>query len=467
LSRDSRLEALREDARGFQRSFEKAAPLPSVHRPHCAATPAKRGAWDGFRRKPVVVARLALALALLGAIGCSGEGEPRARTTTGGGEGGSGSGGNSGGSGGVGPGGSGPIVIQEAGPRDPDAACQQAEVRFIPKVPTVFVLVDRSGSMFTPDPATQIAAWEPLKTGVLQVIQALQHDIRFGFGAFTGEINSTCPLFDRVDATVGNYDKIAALYQSLPRPLKGETPTMRVLPLVKDILARDPGDGEKVVLFVTDGEPDYCADGNVLCPVDSVIAQLQQLAKAGFKTIVFGLKYAQSNISESTLQGFANAGAGQAVAVPVNSVDDIYNQCFYGGDVNAQGWKQEFTAANVPGAKSLATYGSPGGTARVFRPDLSDPRRTDDLVKQLSDVISGVKSCTFDLEGKIKVNLNFLAEAQVFIQGVPVPLSDVDGWRMNSATQLELVGGACATWRRPENTVIKFNFPCKSIIIIN
>jgi hypothetical protein len=78
-----------------------------------------------------------------------------------------------------------------------------------------------------------------------------------------------------------------------------------------------------------------------------------------------------------------------------------------------------------------------------------------------------VKPCIFDLEGKIKVNLNFLAEAQVFVQGVPVPLSDVDGWRMNSATQLELVGGACANWRRPENTVIKFNFPCKSIIIIN
>jgi hypothetical protein len=413
----------------------------------------------------VVVARLALLLALLGANGCSGEGESRQRPT--GGEGGSGGDGSGGGAGNGGTGGSGPIIVQDAGPRDPDAACQQVEVRFVPKVPTVFVLVDRSGSMFTPDPATQIAAWEPLKTGVLQVIQALQHDIRFAFGAFTGEQNSTCPMFDRVDANVDNYDKIAALYQSLPRPIKGETPTMRVLSQVKDILARDPTDGEKQILFVTDGEPDYCADGNVLCPVDSVIAQLQQLAKAGFKTFVFGLKSAQSDISESTLQGFANAGAGQAVAVPVNSVDDIYNQCFNGGDPNAVGWKQEFLTANVPGAKSLATYASPGGTARVFRPDLSDPRRTDDLVKQLRDVISGVKPCIFDLEGKIKVNLNFLAEAQVLIEGVPVPLSDVDGWRMNSATQLELVGGACANWRRPENTVIKFNFPCKSIIIIN
>jgi hypothetical protein len=77
-----------------------------------------------------------------------------------------------------------------------------------------------------------------------------------------------------------------------------------------------------------------------------------------------------------------------------------------------------------------------------------------------------VKSCIFDLEGKIKVNLDALAEAQIFVQGALVPLSNVDGWRMNSATQLELVGSACANWRRPENTVINFHFPCNSIIII-
>jgi hypothetical protein len=408
---------------------------------------------------------VALLLALAGVYGCSGENDARLRTPGGeGGSGGAGTGG--GGTGNMGPGGSGPIYIPDAGPRDPDAACQQAEVHFVPKVPTVFVLVDRSGSMFTPDPATMTAAWDPLKTGVLQVIQALQHEIRFGFGAFTGEQNSACPIFDRVDAKIDNYDEIAALYQSLKQPAKGETPTMRILSQVKDILARDPTDGEKQILFVTDGEPDYCADGNALCPVDSVIAQLQQLSKAGFKTFVFGLKSAQSDISESTLQGFANAGAGLAVAVPTQSVNDIYDQCFNGGDPNAVGWKQEFLSANVPGAKSLATYASPGGTARVFRPDLSDPRRIDDLVKQLSDVIAGVKGCIFDLEGKIKVNLDALGAAQVFVQGLPVPLSNVDGWRMNSPTQLELVGAACANWRRPENTVIKFHFPCDAIIIV-
>jgi hypothetical protein len=152
--------------------------------------------------------------------------------------------------------------------------------------------------------------------------------------------------------------------------------------------------------------------------------------------------------------------------VPASSVNAIYDQCFNGGDPNAVGWKQEFLSANVPGAKSLATYASPGGNARVFRPDLSDPRRIDDLVKQLSDVIAGVKSCIFDLDGKIKVKLDALADAQVFVQGVAVPLSNADGWRMNSVTQLELVGGACANWRRPENTTIKFHFPCSSIIVV-
>src|SRR5689334_11661338 len=83
-------------------------------------------------------ARLALFLALFGAHGCSGENAPRLAAT--GGDGGSAGDGNTGGRGDVGTGGSGgsggsgPITIADAGPPDPDAACQQAEVHFVPKV---------------------------------------------------------------------------------------------------------------------------------------------------------------------------------------------------------------------------------------------------------------------------------------------------------------------------------------------
>jgi len=78
-------------------------------------------------------------------------------------------------------------------------------------------------------------------------------------------------------------------------------------------------------------------------------------------------------------------------------------------------------------------------------------------------VVQGLKSCTFDLS-EVSINVDRLSEASVVIQGQAVPLANTDGWRMNSPTQLELVGSACTTWNKPENTKIDFNFPCDIII---
>src|SRR5262245_14674876 len=91
-------------------------------------------------------------------------------------------------------------------------ACQEHMVTWTPKTPTVFVLVDRSGSMFTPLPETGQNAWKPLKDAVLQIIRSKQAEVRFGFGAFTGEVGQTCPMFDQVAASLDNYDAIAAVY---------------------------------------------------------------------------------------------------------------------------------------------------------------------------------------------------------------------------------------------------------------
>ena len=107
----------------------------------------------------------------------------------------------------------------------------------------------------------------------------LQADIRFGFGAFTGEVGQTCPMFDKVPIALNNSDAIATVYKKLGRPQKGETPTAKVLTQVRDILKADASPGEKYILFVTDGEPDYCDDPNPICPVDSVVGGLQALSQ--------------------------------------------------------------------------------------------------------------------------------------------------------------------------------------------
>ena len=48
------------------------------------------------------------------------------------------------------------------------------------------------------------------------------------------------------------------------------------------------------------------------------------------------------------------------------------------------------------------------------------------------------------------------------IEGVAIP--DGTGWQMDSDTTLELIGDACATWRKPDSNTIDFQFPCGVVI---
>jgi hypothetical protein len=344
--------------------------------------------------------------------------------------------------------------------------CRVFEDRPDATAPTVFVLVDRSGSMFHCLGQSSIGnctdlsdtPWAKLKTGVLDVVSSLQGQIRFGFGAFTGETTGTCPMFDKVDPAIDNGTAITTLYNALQPPTKGETPTARVLATVRGLLAADTTPGQKYILFVTDGEPDYCGDGNGLCAVDGVVAQLQTLKGAGITTFVFGLQAPGiSTVSSATLQAFANAGAGQPVAAPIDPPSYIYSQCSSGSsDPNVIGWKQDYAAAGRTGATPLGSYSS-NGTAPVYMPD---PTNQQALTNLLATAVAGVKSCNFDLANGLRVDQSRIAEAKVLIQGQEIARDGGNGWSMASDTRLVLSGSACTLWRMPDVRTIDFQFPC-------
>jgi hypothetical protein len=100
------------------------------------------------------------------------------------------------------------------------------------------------------------------------------------------------------------------------------------------------------------------------------------------------------------------------------------------------------------------------------------PSATDQtqLANQLAAALSGVKSCTFDLNdinGKtIKVDRTQLNKASIKVMGTTEPLdpNNASGWDMVSDTQLQLFGSACDAWRDPNVTTIDFNFPCEIIV---
>jgi hypothetical protein len=334
-------------------------------------------------------------------------------------------------------------------------------------LPTVFLLVDRSGSMFGcvgSDPGSLPCAdqtntpWAVLRTGVLNVVNNLQGSVRFGFGAFTGTNGGTCPIFTQVPAAIDNYTAIATVYNALGAlPTKAETPVGPALALTASMLAADPTSGPKYILFVTDGQPDFCDDGDPVCPTDSVVGHLQALKTSGITTLIFGVQAGSTtSVPLATLQAFANAGAGQPVMQLTNPASNTAAEC-----MSSVGWHNEYVASGKTGNTPLGSYATAGGSAMVYQPNPGDEQALETL---LATTIAGVKSCTFDLANGFSVDLTKLDQAQVLIDSVVVPLDPSNGWHMLTGTRLELAGNACALWRQPSTRMIDFRFPCDIIL---
>jgi len=371
-------------------------------------------------------------------------------------------------------------------------ACEMVDFKFEPKIPTVTLLVDRSGSMFhclsgstgdalCADPKN--TAWATLKTAIETILTQLEGQVRFGFTTIWGTDpmhNGMCPSLkgmqtDVVPPALNNAAAIAKVYDGLPLPpnsteqgKKFESPASESIAVAaKALMADTTTVGDKYIIFLTDGQPDYCDDSNSLCAPDSVVYQLQTAYAGGVKTIIFGIQTPLFDLGTGILQTFANAGAGEPTLPPLRTggtITDFYDQC----KSSVPPWAADLVASgktDMRGA-TLGTYDTTMGPSKPYTPSAANSAQ---LVTQLTAALSNVKSCTFDLgniNGKsIKVNRNMLNQAHVKIMGADVPLDDTNGWRMNSDSELELTGSACTTWRDPASTDIKFDFPCEVFIV--
>jgi hypothetical protein len=374
--------------------------------------------------------------------------------------------------------------------------CQEGNYKYVPQIPTVYVMVDRSGSMFdcisTPSsvepscPNMADTPWTKLKEGVLTVVKALQSEVRFGFASFTGtnpRLGGMCPMIDKEPPKLDNHDAIKARYDGLafgPNTTesgkKFETPASQSLGLIGADLLADTTEGAKYILYVTDGEPDYCGDGNVLCPPDGVVGALQKLKTAGITTIVLGIKSAiAQDLPVGVLEAFANAGAGEPTVAPLRGtnpkIEDLYDQCYNPGataDEAPGGWTRELVATGKPlmRGQTIGTYSATAGPTLPYRPDVANQTM---LINQLSQALSGVKSCTFNLNNldgnMLKIDATQLEKVSVSVQGTAVALDMTNGWKLNGTSELELTGSACANWRMPMNNDIKIQIPCAVIIV--
>jgi hypothetical protein len=422
---------------------------------------------------------------LLGALGCS-AGVKMSVAGSGGsgntiGQGGSG---GSHGTGGIvattGSGGDGGDVglTGSGGMISPDGGCMADQLMHTPSVPTVFILVDLSGSEF--DTATT-GTFFNLRPAVEQVVNQLQGQVRFGIASFVGtHASGSCALqYQQVAPALNNYTAIKTAYDSWgplqPFGSKADTPMYAAIPMINATLQADTDEGAKYMMLVTDSETDFCDDGNALCPADAIthLVQSMYLQTPSIGTLVVGIPdtNAPNQIEPQVLKNLANAGVGQGIGIPTGSgattAMDFWYQC-NGSMTTGMDWQNLFTAAGLTGMTSLATY-TTVGTATAFTPTDTS---TSSLVTQISAAINTIPpSCTFDLStlnNPIKVDLTKLSEGGVFLNGAPVPLdpNNMEGWDMVSDTQLELFGSACTTYQAATAS-LNLEFPCDLIIIID
>jgi hypothetical protein len=309
--------------------------------------------------------------------------------------------------------------------------CNKVDIEFAPRVPSVFILVDRSSSMF------ERMLWSPLKDGVLAVVQQLAPEIRFGFSSYTGQAGMQCPDLSKiVPLAQQNYDAIKSAYDAIEKPtFKAETPTSLAIQQVTTILQKEPADNPKYIVLVTDGEPDFCDDPNVTCSRDAVVGAAQAAYMQGIGTFIISVG---GEVDKNHLADVANAGAGQPVT---DRQMAVHYQC----------------------PNMVGSYSDTSGNAPYFEPDVNDRGA---LVNTLSGTIAAVRSCVFDLQGKIKIDLSMADQGMVAIDGTHVSYGGSDGYRMNSATQLELLGSACQLLKDPKTKHVSIDFPCKAIELL-
>jgi hypothetical protein len=275
--------------------------------------------------------------------------------------------------------------------------------------------------------------WITLKNVLLDggVIQNLQSEVVFGLTMYANPTNpASCPDLSGVPYALDNFTAIRGLLG--PAVTQPETPTGESILQIaglnaagavvnsNGLAARDAGGGEKIILLVTDGDPDYCGNprandppldaGELQKAKDISVNAAQRAFAAGIKTYILAIG---SEVSVPHQQEMANVGLGH----PRDA----------------------------------------GQVAPFFRPN-----NEQQLIDQINTIIYGARPCKYTLNGTVQPGRE--SSGTVRLNGTPLTFNDPNGWRLASPTELELLGSACEQVKSTANSSVTASFPCGSVV---
>lgn len=292
-----------------------------------------------------------------------------------------------------------PIITTDVG------TCADVEVSVEQIIPTIVILIDRSGSMN--EDFGGISRWDALYDSLMSatgVINTLQSSIRFGIALYDGT-PELCPEVISVMYALDNYNNIDTTY-SMYVP-NGDTPTGESLAQVATDLSLILSTEPKAIVLATDGEPDTCAepdgDGRPL-----TIQAVQDAFTNNINTYVISVGTA---IAISHLQEVANVGVGKPI-------DDLNPAPYY---------------------------------------QTTDQQQ---LIDAFNQIIGSFVSCEYIINGEI--DPNDICDGTVMIDNMIIDCGsdwDVEG------NILKIFGESCDILKDGNEHQIDAKFPCDSIFI--
>lgn len=284
----------------------------------------------------------------------------------------------------------------DASGSDADAApagfCSTLLAHFTPVVPTVVLVVDRSGSMRADYGGA--SRWDALYTTLMApasgIVTRLADQVRFGlllYSGHDGDPDGPCPTLHDVAAAQGNVAAIDAVYGAI-EPGEG-TPTGAAVAAATPMIQAVAAPGPRLLILATDGLPDTCGDPSDDSSAEArsaVLSAVEAAHEADIDTYVIGVG---PDISSEHLQEVANAGRGLAPDGPDN-----------------------------------ATYYRALDAAA--------------LVDAFQQIINGARGCVFVLDDPVDPDI---AEGTVSLDGEP--LAPGTDWHLRDGSTLELLGAAC------------------------
>lgn len=341
-----------------------------------------------------------------------------------------------------GPNGNGSPVI-ESGPKVPEmlpeGVCAQATVTASRIVPTVYLVIDGSGSMNAPfGDGTRWSVLRDALVGPNGVVTRLESVVKFGMTIYGNSNPMMCPMLVEVKPpALNNLATMSAMYPQ--SETGGGTPTGEALQGVVDSLPDfsqptldGPQEKAPIIILATDGEPNGC---------NEAVAQVLNCASAADPFACLGNAAASlANAAatyETTIRAVQTAKEKMipvwvvSLAAGLNSIPDLQR------------------TANI--GAGLDENASPGAT-------IYSPENPDDLTNTLTQLIGAAVDCTVQLNGTLDVAR--ACEGSVMMNGTPIECGSAEGWVAVDAKHIALQGMACAAFKSDPSVYLDARFPC-------